>query len=535
MHRVSVDDASQAEKAEVERAARQQFAGRRIARGNLAATPFAEVLAQLYRWRSTGALLLRRDKVKKIIHLQDGYPVLVKSNLLSECLGRVMVRERMITDAQCEHSIQRMKETSRQQGTLLLEEGCITAAQLSRALQVQAETKLYEVFGWLGGDYQFNAQAELPSSPTHLDKTPATLIMEGIKLSWSSERIKQHLHGQMDQYAVPHPEPLQGLQELRLTERERQFAALMDGTRTLRELTAQSPLTPLQTWWLLYGVVAAQVVVLSRQPAPARPSGLRAPVLSTAPAVELVVERAPPSTPVGGSERDQVTALSHAVREMERQDHFELLGVSQQAPADEVTAAYSVRARAFHPDRFHQVNSAELKALADRAYALLAQAYAVLNDANARVQYQRDLAAGRRQEGTVDVTGLLQAEACFQRGEALAGKKQWALAAKAYQEACQLFPDEGEFWCHAGWALFQANPTDSPAQARQWLEHGLSLAPRLARGYLYLGMWHQARGDVTQAAQEFERALQCNPDGAEAAEALAGLGHGAARRRMAGA
>ena len=50
------------------------------------------------------------DRVKKIVYFRDGFPKSVKSNLLSECLGRVMVRERMISEDECEESLKRMRE-----------------------------------------------------------------------------------------------------------------------------------------------------------------------------------------------------------------------------------------------------------------------------------------------------------------------------------------------------------------------------------------------------------------------------------------
>jgi hypothetical protein len=577
MHRVPVDDQSRAEKDEVERAARGGFTGRQVARGNLAAQPFPEVLAQLYRWRSTGALLIRRDKVKKIVHLKDGYPVLVKSNLLSECLGRIMVRERMITEADCETSIQRMKETGRQQGTLLIEAGTISPHNLAFALQMQLETKLYEVFGWLGGDYQFNPQADLPPSPVALDHSPATLILEGIKRCWSSERIKQHLHGQMDQFAVPHPEPLQGLQDLRLTEKEQAFAALMDGSRSLRELTAISPLTPLQTWWLLYGMVASQMVALARVPVagdrtvrsgpppglPVAPPPLAAPA-AAAPSVPPPLPRAPSAGSAGSvalsgvsvtrtdvdrvvvaprlatqptvmvaPERDRIESLTRRVKEMRRQNYFEMLGISKTAGTDEIRKAYFAQAKDFHPDKHHGVSSSELKALADQVYSMLSTAYECLADAREREDYARGLNSGVKSGVTDEVGRILQAEAAFQRGETHAKRREWHKAAQAFEQAVKLYPQEGEFHAHVGWAVFQQDTSRNAAAAQRHMERGLELSPRFDRGYVFLGTLFKMTGRPQLAEQQFERAIQCNPDCTDALRELRLL-HEAARQKAKG-
>lgn len=49
-------------------------------------------LQQLYREKATGLLHLTRGDAKKIIYIKDGYPIFSRSNVLSECLGRMLVK-----------------------------------------------------------------------------------------------------------------------------------------------------------------------------------------------------------------------------------------------------------------------------------------------------------------------------------------------------------------------------------------------------------------------------------------------------------
>ena len=109
------DPQAQEEAGLVERHSEQPAAAPGI-RGDFRERPFPEVLAEIFHWRGTGALLLRRDKVKKIVYFRDGQPLSIKSNLLSECLGQVMVSERLISEPECEESMRRMKATHRRQG-----------------------------------------------------------------------------------------------------------------------------------------------------------------------------------------------------------------------------------------------------------------------------------------------------------------------------------------------------------------------------------------------------------------------------------
>ncbi|MEQ8985519.1 MAG: response regulator, partial [Deltaproteobacteria bacterium] len=74
-------------------------------KGDVADVSFGRLVGGLFARRATGALMLRRSSVKKIVYFVEGVPVFVKSNLLSECLGRVMVSERLITQDECDRSL----------------------------------------------------------------------------------------------------------------------------------------------------------------------------------------------------------------------------------------------------------------------------------------------------------------------------------------------------------------------------------------------------------------------------------------------
>jgi len=70
-----------------------------------------ELLHQLYSKKATGLLHLQRGEAKKIIYIKEGYPVFARSNVLSECLGRMLVQEGVITQVDCDASVERSKES----------------------------------------------------------------------------------------------------------------------------------------------------------------------------------------------------------------------------------------------------------------------------------------------------------------------------------------------------------------------------------------------------------------------------------------
>src|SRR5437667_8191243 len=155
MATASPDPGQRREKRDVERTARTLEHADADLRGALKRTPFARVLQRLFARRSTGSLLLMRDTTKKIVSFVDGYPVSVRSNVLAECLGQILLQQRLISNEALQESLRRMKAEKRQQGEILVEMGVLSPYNLSRALVEQLEAKLFEVFSWPDGQYMF--------------------------------------------------------------------------------------------------------------------------------------------------------------------------------------------------------------------------------------------------------------------------------------------------------------------------------------------------------------------------------------------
>jgi DNA-binding response OmpR family regulator/Flp pilus assembly protein TadD len=288
------DDAQREEVEVVERQSRQATHSTALtARGDLSQKPFPDVLAEIYRWRSTGALLLRRGKVKKIVYFRDGTPESVKSNLLVECLGRLLVREKMISEAECEESLKRMKATRRMQGTVLIEMGCISPHNLQHALVVQLQEKIYDCFRWDEGEYQFNPKVSLPADPLSIGLTCAQLINEGIKRTYDEKRLFRHFSGLDHQYVHPSEEPLYALQDAGLGEEERELLRLADGHKTLTTLRALGVLGPFETDRFFFAMRAAQMVAFKPTAAPGKP---RVPLADLAAPVRAA-PKPPPAPP----------------------------------------------------------------------------------------------------------------------------------------------------------------------------------------------------------------------------------------------
>ncbi|HEX4621075.1 MAG TPA: DnaJ domain-containing protein, partial [Myxococcaceae bacterium] len=589
------DSEAQQEVKLVEQAAARSHSGFQSIRGNFDQKAFPEVLAEIYRWKGTGALLLRREKVKKIVYFRDGVPQSIKSNLLSECLGRVMVLEKMISEAECEESLRRMKSSGRQQGTVLIEMGCISPHNLQYGLNLQLQMKLFDVFSWLDGDYQFNPKAEPPPETVNLEMSAAMVIYEGIRRAYDDDRLGDTL-GEVDNLYVHRSEnPLYALQDVGVGEEERQLLEAADGHKTVHTLRALALLSASDTDRFLYAMKCAQMIELREDaaegkpkpsmvkvptdlpkppPLPPAPPSLTPPPETRASKKNTGVHPEEKPTPFDipwdpptaknkrvnipsrpqepRSSREPVLAraagpllpelggtlsgeegvlrerLVSKVASMRKMDFFEILGVSTQATREEIKRSYFALAKEYHPDKHFGSSSAEIRQLAGQVYEIISTAHDTLTDPVERERYVKELAQGVKRDVGQEVGKILAAEGKFQRGEELLRNRDFKGAHRSFQEAVNLYAEEGEFHAYLGWSLFQADPQNGEAAdaALRSLEKAIALNPKLDKSYLFTGYIHKATGRPDKAEKQFEKAIQCNPDCTEALRELRILGRG---------
>ena len=235
-------------------------------RGDVAHQPFAELLAELDRSKSTGALLLRRNKIKKIVFFREGTPHSVKSNLLSESLGRLLVRERFISEGEYQESLKRMMASGLRQGAVLVEMGCISQQNLQYALALQMRAKLLEVFSWNFGEYQFNPDAALPTEGIPLDLSTTALIYEGARACLDEHRLRFQL-GTVDGLHVGLTrEAADPTHKKGLGDEERGVFAAIDGLKKVSELKALDLLAESELERLLYAMKCTRLIRFSDSP-----------------------------------------------------------------------------------------------------------------------------------------------------------------------------------------------------------------------------------------------------------------------------
>lgn len=477
--------------------------------GSLADVPFPALLHHLHGLRASGVLQLQHGKRKKSLQIRDGHPVAVKSNLVSECFGNFLVRTGRITEEHMQESIRRLKAGEGLQGEILVAMQVLAEDEVPAVLRAQAEEKLFEIFEWSGGGFEFQLGARLEAgSHLSLDRSPANVILDGVRRRFPMARVDAFLAAHADRFVAQGESPFYRFQEIDLEPEEATLLRTLDGTRTLRDV-ARGTEGIRRT---LYGLVVTDLLELRGGAAAAGAKSAHPPAASEAPAA-----RTP--DPAEEALRAELTAMAERLR---GKSYFEVLGVNERAGDEDVRSAYVLLAKRTHPDRYSGA-SEPVKRLAEEIFGLVSRAYESLGDAKRRLEYVISQRKGAEDAAALDEgQRALQAELQFQQGEAKLRGRQYPAACECFGQAVRLYPEEGEYHAHLGWAEFLAHPTDDALVERALarVKQGAKLAPDRDKPFLFLGRIYQARGRVDIAQKMFTRAVANRPDCIEALREL---------------
>ena len=460
-------------------------------------------LQQLYREKVTGLWHLQRGEAKKIIYIKDGYPIFARSNVLSECLGRMLVKEGVITQVDCDQSVELSSESGRLQGTVLIEMGLLTPQQVQDALVRQVTNKLLSTFAWQSGTHQFVPGKDFKKNVTRIKMSPASLIMQGIDLYWTSKQLDDFLYPFSEDYLKQASNPLYRFQDIKLSKRGEAIYKSCIGVKTLDNILEQHPLARREVQRVLAALMISEMLERSTVPE------------------QVAMDDLPEDSEVEIVDEKLRRKILDDYKRIMDSDYFEALGLSRQCGPGEARKAYYQMAKEYHPDRFLGSGlSSEMSHKINEMFQYMTQAYTVLSDADSCAGYLDELVNGPKK--SIDISQVIEAETCYQEGSALLKVRRYKAAAKALKRAIELSPEESEYMTYFALALFKSDPErpDVLNQAMEVLLASREINPGFDLTHLYLGQVYQALGKERQAEKSFEMAVQANPNCTEALREL---------------
>lgn len=484
----------------------------KVIEGTLDRTPLPAILHHLHGMRATGVLELECGKKKKGIQLRNGYPIAVRSNLVKETLGHMLVRSGRITKGQLSESRRRMNDDGQRQGEILVAMDVLSEEEVGSALRDQSDAKLFQAFDWEEGKFRFERHARLEkANAIGLGRSPANLILHGVRAAFPLKRIDRYmdLHGTR---FVQHGEsPFYRFQDLNVDQDEESILRQLDGTQQLASFRGENE----RVRRTVYGLIACGMLELRGKSSAMRPD-MRS-------AAKAVAERAKSRDTKCEDAKDPALAeLQSLATQLRAKSYFEMLEVTTDSNADALRIAYERRLLKTHPDRYSNAGQA-VQDLASEVYRLITQAYETLSDPKRRTEYELSLKRESRDEKEREKgERALEAQIAFREGELALKTRDYESALMHFGTALQLYPDEGDHHAHYGWALFQCHP-DEPTIVKEAIEHvrrGVKLASHREKPYLFLGRLYKAIGSPDIAEKMFMKAARVQPECVEALREL---------------
>jgi CheY-like chemotaxis protein len=477
--------------------------------GSLDRMPFPFLLHHLHGLRADGVLHVADGKKRKWVQLRNGQATAVRSNLVSECLGNLLVRSGRIDAEVVAESRRRMQE-GQLQGEILVAMEALTESQMSAALGEQADEKFLEIFAWEGGEFRFEHECRLHKcSGLAGPRSTANLILHGVRTRTPIQQIDATLERRVDRRLARAESPYYRFQEIELERELRAWVEGLDGAPVVDALSADETHRR-----CLYALLATGFLTLGLPG-----SG----PLRTAPARERRVLREVHAVPQRSAEAERVRAeLAELASGMADRDPFEIFGLPETASDEEVRAAYEQLCERTHPDRVGDAGDA-VRELAERAFECVETAFGVLSDPRRRQEHLLARRRAGREAAELDEgRRAVEAELLFQKGQAALRQRAYDEALQCFQEAVALQAEDGEYHAHLGWALHISRPDDRKRaeQALVHLKRGIKLARDREKPYLFMGRVCQAIGRSDAAVKMFTRAVQIQPDCVEALREL---------------
>jgi hypothetical protein len=223
-------------------------------RGTLAALPLPDLLRELQLKDATGVLSLTSNRVRKALYFKRGRVVFATSNVASDRLGEVLLRESKITREQNDLSLRALARGKRQ-GRVLVEMGALSPDDLWSAVQSQVREIVFGVFRWGEGQFHFEESPLPERERITVDLDVTALVLEGLRRLDAGGWVRlRHPDGHLVlELGTTSAEGL-------LRPFEKHVLGLVDGERSVIEICHESEVGDNQTLKLLYAFLATGIV-----------------------------------------------------------------------------------------------------------------------------------------------------------------------------------------------------------------------------------------------------------------------------------
>ena len=476
-------------------------------KGTLAQKPVAELIREIGEASASGALRLSRDRAKAVVYFENGDVAFAASNIRAHRLVEFLKRTGILDESAAGSLAP--KATDDEVLTLLVDSRRVRADRVSPIRASHVAEVLRGVLLWTDGDWQFDSRVRI-AGDTRVAIDVQRLLLESTRhlpATYLSSRFadkSEQLEMAQANGQPPSLLPTEAFVLSRITD-----------TTSVKELLSVSGMNEEETLQAVYALAICGAVKRAAW------------------ATTQFTASATAATTAEASAENKVDTVEDFFARIElAANYYDLLGVGQQASADEVKNAYHSLARRYHPDRFHQADS-QFRNQIESGFARVAQAYEVLGDPSSRASYDAQFGAPASPDpvakaATPEPSPTFgkaptdnRAASSFQKGVAAKKQRQPQQALRFFAEAASLEPRCARYRAEYGRALVDDPRTRRLAEFE--LKAAIALEPSNTSYRVALAELYKALGLRRRAEGELQRALTVDPKNAAARTLLASL------------
>lgn len=419
-------------------------------------------LLALHDARQTGVLTVRAEGVTTDIYLREGTPVFADRNTLAGSLGRGLLVDGMLNEAQYEAVIGQMTQALFESEQMRFAEVAIALGYLSHEeanarLERHVREAVIACMAPQKPHVTFRASAEAIAPVANYPCPVQPLVMAGIKRYYDSSRTQAVWQPDARAFASLKSSPAETASLYALQPGERRYIGNIDGEHRIEELIHTGFLDVLHAGQVIAGLLLTDGMHLLRHPLA---------VPSDVPTVQAQVLES------DSARRRKSSPLLRAVQ---------MSTVAASAPAVEASAL---------PKTASELEPA---------------------------------ATGERAVDGVTVSPVqrrIKAERLFVQGKRLYRSGNLPRAVRIFGMAARLDPDAVEYALHEQWIQFllepPARPDDTLASLNALALETIRLDKMAAFAYYVHGRVAQARGNAETARQSLKTAVRLDPSNVEA-------------------
>ena len=227
--------------------------------GRVESHAFADILRNLLRNRETALVTLEREGVSKVVHVQSGRLIFAQSSDPDDRLGECLLRDGMISVEQYEQS-GRLIRPGKRQGTILVELGYITPAELVKGVKIQVEHVVTDLLSWRQGAYRIEMRDLDVRDIISINVSTENLLFHGVKRGAGWSQVMRGLGGTLDSVVSRAQDFDTKLYKLDLSEDESHVVSLVNGRLSAAQVCSMSYLSNHDTCLTLYALACCGVV-----------------------------------------------------------------------------------------------------------------------------------------------------------------------------------------------------------------------------------------------------------------------------------